>query len=253
MEEAATWWSGPTGLVISARAIITRWRCRRTAGHYFTNQVVLLLAPRSCCGTGNWHLIVLAGEEALFYCQLIWCRRSKMPAMEESPGAIPAPWFAVMTKHGAEDRVARQIHTLLNREVYVPRIEVQVKKSRSLVTAIRPLFPHYLFARLHIPQEWRLITFTRGSLRLLGGWQEPQPVSEAIIEFIRSREKDHDQIIQYYNFKEDDHVFITQGPLREFHGIFERYVDDYGRVRVLLSLLSYQASVVLEASSLEKA
>jgi transcriptional antiterminator RfaH len=176
-----------------------------------------------------------------------------LPPTEHSPESIAAPWFAVMTKHGAEDRVATQIHTQLNREVYVPKIEIKVKRSRSLVTVTRPLFPHYLFARLHIPEEWKLITFTRGSLKVLGGWQQPHPVSEEIIAFIRSQERDNDNVIQYYNFKADDPVYITQGPLRDLHGIFEHYVDGYGRVKVLLSLLNYQASVVLEASSLEKA
>jgi transcriptional antiterminator RfaH len=173
--------------------------------------------------------------------------------MDQSPEDAMIPWYAVMTKPGAEDRVAEQIRTRLERDVYVPHIEIQVKRGRKLTPAIRPLFPHYLFARLHMPQEWRLITFTRGSLRVLGGWQDPQPVAEEIVEIIRSRERDEDRVIQYYNFKTDDRVYVKHGPLRELYGIFERYVDDQGRVKVLLALLNYQASVVLDACYLEKA
>ena len=38
----------------------------------------------------------------------------------------------------------------------------------------------------------------------------------------------------------------------DLYGIFERYVDDRGRVRILLSLIGYQASVEMEAEQLEK-
>ena len=49
-----------------------------------------------------------------------------------------------------------------------------------------------------------------------------------------------------------DRVFVKSGPMKDLYGIFERYVDDKGRVRILLNLIGYQASVELEAEHLSR-
>jgi len=47
-------------------------------------------------------------------------------------------------------------------------------------------------------------------------------------------------------------VRIKTGPLKELLGIFERWVSENERVRVLLSLIGYQPAVEMHYSMLEK-
>ena len=146
--------------------------------------------------------------------------------------------------------MAVQLREQAGLEVYFPRIEVFSRRRSQRVKVVRPLFPNYLFARLLIPEEWKLVTYTRGVARLIGHWNTPSWIDDSVIAAIMGRENEKDRLIHYYHFSPQESVYIRSGPLKDLYGIFERYVDDRGRVRILLSLIGYQASVELEAEQL---
>jgi transcription elongation factor/antiterminator RfaH len=161
-------------------------------------------------------------------------------------------WHIIQSKPHQEERVEAQIRELTEIEVYAPRIEVRAVRGAAKVTVVKPLFPSYLFARLDLPEEWKLITFTRGVTRILGGWEQPRPVDDAVVAAIRERENKKDRLIHYYRFRPREAVVVRAGPLKDLYGIFERYVDEGARVRILLSLVGYQAAVELEAELVAK-
>ncbi len=161
-------------------------------------------------------------------------------------------WYVVQSKPQQADRVAVQLEELLAIEVYNPRIEVRVVRGIHKTTQIKPLFPNYLFARLELPGEWKTITFTRGVARVLGGWEDPRSVDDAVVAAIRTQERRKDRLIAYYRFKPRERVVVRSGPFKDIHGIFERYVDEGERVRILLSLIGYDASVELESEQVAK-
>jgi transcriptional antiterminator RfaH len=161
-------------------------------------------------------------------------------------------WHVVQSKPHQEERVAAQLRELLDIEVYAPRIEVRGVRRGAVVKVVKPLFPNYLFARLDLPEEWKVISFTRGVGRVLGGWREPRPVDDAVIAAIRERERRRDRLISYYRVRPQEAIVVRSGPLKDLYGIFERYVDEGGRVRILLSLIGYQAAVELESEQIAK-
>ena len=161
-------------------------------------------------------------------------------------------WYVIQAKPHQEERVAAQLRELLDLEVYAPRIEVRGVRRGAKVKVVKPLFPNYLFVRLDLPAEWKLISFTRGVGRLLGGWRDPRPVDDAAIAAIREQERRKDRLISYYRFRPDEAVVVRAGPLKDLYGIFERYVDEGGRVRILLALVGYQASVELESEQVTR-
>jgi len=161
-------------------------------------------------------------------------------------------WHVVQSKPQQADRVAAQLEEILGLEVYNPKIEVRTVRGTRKLAQVRPLFPNYLFARLDLPGEWKLITFTRGVARILGGWENPRPVEDAVIAAIREQERRKDRLIAYYRFKPREVVVVRSGPLKDVHGIFDRYVDDGGRVRILLSLVGFAAAVEMESEQLSK-
>lgn len=173
--------------------------------------------------------------------------------MRDDNGSPPRRWHVVKCKPHQEERVLDQLEKMARIECYYPRIEVHAVRRGRREKVVRALFPGYIFARLFIPDEWKMVTYTRGVARIVGSWQEPSFVDDAVIAIIRRRESEKDRLINYYHFITDEKVYVRSGPLKDFYGIFERYVDDQGRVRILLSLIGYQASVELEAEQLGKA
>jgi transcription antitermination factor NusG len=55
-----------------------------------------------------------------------------------------------------------------------------------------------------------------------------------------------------HHFEPNDVVRIKTGPLKDLLGIFERWVSDNDRVRVLLNLIGYQPAVEMHYSMIEK-
>jgi transcription antitermination factor NusG len=161
-------------------------------------------------------------------------------------------WHVIQSKPHQEERVAAQLEEQTDIEVYSPRIEVVSLRKGGKVKVVKPLFPSYVFVRMIMPDEWKLVTYTRGVARLIGGWQEESWIDDVVMDAIKARENEKDRLINYYHFQPRESVVIRSGPLKDLYGIFERYVDDRGRVRILLSLIGYQASVELEAEELER-
>jgi transcription antitermination factor NusG len=161
-------------------------------------------------------------------------------------------WYVIQSKPHNEERVAVQLAEQAGLEVYFPRIEVFSPRREGRVKVVKPLFPSYLFARLLMPDDWKLVTYTRGVARMLGDWRGASWIDDAVMDAIRRREDERDRLIHYYHFEPSENVVVKSGPLKDLYGIFERYVDDRGRVRILLSLIGYQASVEMEAEQLEK-
>jgi len=161
-------------------------------------------------------------------------------------------WQVIQSKPHHEERVAVQLKEQAGLDVYFPKIEVFSPRKGQRVKVVKPLFPSYLFARLLMPDEWKLVTYTRGVARMLGSWKETSWIDDAVMDAIRARENEKDRLIHYYHFKPSESVVVKSGPLKDLYGIFERYVDDRGRVRILLSLIGYQASVEMEAEHLGK-
>lgn len=162
-------------------------------------------------------------------------------------------WYVVQSKPHQEERAVAQLRDRAGFEVYAPRVEVRALRGGAAAKVVRPLFPRYLFARLDLPAEWKLVTFTPGVARVLGGWEDPRPLDDTVIAAIRERERRRDRLIAYYRFRPQEAVVVRSGPFRELYGIFERYVGEGERVRILLSLVGYQASVEMESEQLAKA
>ena len=88
-------------------------------------------------------------------------------------------------------------------------------------------------------------------VKILPVSSRPQPVDNEIVKgFMELARKDG--VIRKNSLKPKDKVRIVKGPFKDMLGIFEHWTSDQGRVRVLLSLINYQASVELHHSLVEK-
>jgi len=77
-------------------------------------------------------------------------------------------------------------------------------------------------------------------------------VADEVVKLIKDRTDENTVVKRVCNFQANDVIRVTSGPLRDLLGVFERWVSDGERVRVLLNLIGYQPAVELHHSMLEK-
>jgi transcriptional antiterminator RfaH len=117
----------------------------------------------------------------------------------------------------------------------------------------QPLFPRYIFAKFNARKQLAKISFARGVHDVVSFGGEPTPVEEDVIQIISARIDENGFVKLGDDLKPGDKVVIKAGPLRDFHGVFERELNDNERISVLLTTISYPGRVVVTRDLLERA
>jgi len=160
-------------------------------------------------------------------------------------------WYVIQTKPKKETEATSYL-SMKGLEVFNPLMETFHSKNGKIDKALKSLFPNYIFARFDLNQNYSLVRWARGVNNVLGFGGYPIPVSNNIIDLIRQRTDENGIVRKTCHFEHNDLIRIKSGPLKELFGIFDRWVSDGERVRVLLNLLGYQPSVELHHSLLER-
>ena len=156
--------------------------------------------------------------------------------------SISRDWYVVYSNPHKEQQ-ARFHLGLKGVEAFFPRLSLpaisEVKKR------IVPLFPNYIFVRVHMASESHLIIWTPGVKKIVSFGDEPIPLPLDVVNFLQAQ-ADADGVIQAHSkLEQGQHVEISGGPFDGLMGIIESPPDNKGRVNVLLQLLSRQISVKL--------
>jgi transcriptional antiterminator RfaH len=160
-------------------------------------------------------------------------------------------WFVIQTKPKKEQAAARFLEQG-SIEVFFPKMEavsIVYGKSRKVV---KSLFPNYIFARFDPFVSFRLVNWSRGVSRVVGFENGPAPIDDEAIEIIKRRVDKNCVAQKALHLKAKDPVRVRSGLFKDLVGIFERWVSDEGRVRILLNLLNYNAKAELHYSQVEK-
>ena len=161
-------------------------------------------------------------------------------------------WFVIQTKPKKEEE-AKSYLTTRGVEIFCPLMENFLVKNGSLNKELKPLFPGYMFGKFDLEKDYALVRWGKGVKKVLGlGGNYPTPVSEEVVEIIRRRLDTHGIVRKSYHFEANDRVRVKSGPMKDLLGIFERWVSDSERVRVLLNLIGYQPAVEMHYSMIEK-
>ena len=154
-------------------------------------------------------------------------------------------WHAVHTRSRHEKMVSR---LLGERDVehFLPLVRVLSQWADRKKWIERPLFPGYLFVRVH-EEEVAVVRGTRGIARLLGpGPYEPSILADDEIENVRRLVSSDVQVDPYPYLKPGRLVRITRGPLRGVEGMLLRR---NGRHLLLISVPVIGQSAVAEVAA----
>lgn len=160
-------------------------------------------------------------------------------------------WYVVQTNPREEERA---LHYLDEKhvETFFPRIQVVRYRDVKVRKVVKAMFPSYLFAHFQCPEEVPYVRWTRGVKRILGPEDEPLPVADEVVSLIRDQMDARGVVQVGRRLKPKDRVRIRSGPFKDLLGIFERVIDDEGRIEILLNLVGYQARVQLHESLVER-
>ena len=159
-------------------------------------------------------------------------------------------WYVIYTKQGKEGDVKIYL-TMKGLEIFNPLMKAFSSGRRSPVD-LKPLFPNYIFGRFDLNESYPLVRWAHGVRKVLGFGGYPAPVSDEAIEIIKQRIDEKGVARIQRRFETNQLVRIRSGSLKDLIGIFEGYVSDSDRVRILLNLIGYQPAVELHDSMIEK-
>jgi transcriptional antiterminator RfaH len=158
-------------------------------------------------------------------------------------------WFAVHTQSHLEKRAVFNLE-MQGFTAFLPRRLKTTKHARQYRTVAAPLFPGYLFVELDLNRDrWRAINGTAGIRSLVMTGNVPAAVPQGIVERLIAMQ-DRSGMISFAS-----HLTIGQGvrllarPFADMIGQLE-WLDDTGRVGVLLEMLGSQVRVRARAEVL---
>jgi len=160
-------------------------------------------------------------------------------------------WYVIQTKPKKEEEAKCYLSTK-RVEIFNPLIEAFLLKDGRMKRELKPFFPGYIFGRFDIERNYPLVRWAKGVKKVLGFGGYPTPISDEVVEIIRERTDIQGIVRLKSHFQANDVVRIKTGPLKDLLGIFERWVSDTERVRILLNLMGYQPAVEIHYSMVEK-
>ncbi len=174
--------------------------------------------------------------------------------MIERPGTpveLTRNWYVIQTKPKKELE-AKSYLSVKGVEIFSPTMEVVTARGSKMVREQQALFPGYLFGRFNLLEDFNLVRWGRGVKKIVSFGAQPVPVADEVIEVIRNRARGGECVKKACSFEHNDLVRVRSGPMKDLLGIFERWVSDSERVRVLLNLVGYRPTVEMHYSLLEK-
>ena len=159
-------------------------------------------------------------------------------------------WYVIQTKPKKEEEATSYLSTK-RVEIFSPLLETFTIRSARVTKETKPLFPGYIFGKFDLEQNYPLVRWGKGVKCILGFGGYPTPISEEVVEIIRERTDAQGVVRVKQNFNPNEVVRIKTGPLKDLLGIFERWVSNTDRVRILLNLIGYQPTIELHYSMIE--
>lgn len=169
--------------------------------------------------------------------------------------AEQAMWYVVHTYSGYENKVAKDLETLMENnhledqicEVKVPVEMVPEIKNGKEKLVEHKLFPGYVLVKMIMTDEtWYWVRNTRGVTGFVGASSKPLPLSEE-----EAAKLGMDKTTRSVDYQVGDTVEIADGPLKDYIGTVESIDLDAGKVQVTVSMFGRETPAELELNQVK--
>jgi transcriptional antiterminator RfaH len=161
-----------------------------------------------------------------------------------------ASWFLAQLKPNcakiADKNLKRQ-----GFQTFLPMEKETRQRNGKFVTAMRPLFPGYIFVAFDVAGGfWRTVNSTYGITRLVSFGKEPTAVPPDLVSQLMLRCDAMGKLLPPKPLKPGDHVTLTKGPFASLVAEVEKIAPDQ-RVWVLMEIMGGQTRVAVGADQLQ--
>ena len=163
--------------------------------------------------------------------------------MKETAGS---DWFIVSCKPKQEFDAERNLRTL-DIGVYLPVYNRRIKKNKTKVDRVAPLFSGYLFARFDIHEFYQKVKYTKGVKTILGYNEYLWTIADEKIRDIQSRENNGLVVLRKReeSFSKGDKILIDEGDFEGWEGIFQEELPDRERAIIMLTNVKFSSKLIL--------
>lgn len=152
-----------------------------------------------------------------------------------------AYWYLVQCKA----REAFRAHEHLTNqqfECFLPTHSVKRTRRQTTRWVTEPLFPHYLFIRLHDTSNWGVIRSTRGVAKVVGFNGRPCPVAAPLVAALQHQcaIRNGEQPPPLY--QPGEKVLLTEGCFKDLEAVVQATKSEE-RVVLLLTLLNREQTI----------
>jgi transcriptional antiterminator RfaH len=155
-------------------------------------------------------------------------------------------WFLAQMKPNC----ATNAKTNLQRQgfkTFLPLEEETRQRGGKFITAMRPLFPGYIFVAFNVASGlWRAVNSTTGITRLVSFGKEPTVVPLDLVSQLMLRCDAQGKVLPPKLLKPGDQVALGTGPFANFVAEIEKIAPDR-RVWVLMDIMGAQTRVAVRA------
>lgn len=169
-------------------------------------------------------------------------------------------WFVVHTYTGYEDQVAdslkQRIESLAMKDkifnVIVPmEKQIEIKNGKRKIVE-KKIFPGYVMVDMLMTDDaWYVVRNTPNVTGFIGLGVRPTPMMPEEVERIKKRMGVEEPKYKI-EFKVNDLVRITDGPLKGFEAKVTEIDDDKGKIKVLMSMFGRETPVTLDFLQVKK-
>ncbi len=160
-------------------------------------------------------------------------------------------WYVIQTKPKKEEEAEIHLSTK-GLKIFHPHIETFAVRKGRMNKELKPLFPGYIFGNFDLERNYAQVRWARGVRKILGMGVYPTPISEEVIQIIKEKADSQGILRVKHHFQPHDVIRIKAGVMKDFLGVFERWLPDHERVRILLRLIGYEPAVEIHCSMIEK-
>jgi len=164
----------------------------------------------------------------------------------------PPRWHVLWTRSRSEQMVHDQLSDRGFR-LFLPTLEVWVRRNRTRRRATVPMFPGYLFLNHAMDKASYIeVVKVRGLVRVLGdGWDSLAVVPDAEVASIQRIHRAGVPAVAHPYLRVGERVRISDGLLAGVEGILVRCRPEKGLVVVSVHLLQRSVGVEVDCASVE--
>ncbi len=184
----------------------------------------------------------------------------KKVAMPNEEQREAAPWYAIHTYSGYEEKVAEAIaqrtasldmaHKIF--DVIVPKEkQIEIRNGKRRVVEKR-IFQGYVLVQMILDDgSWYVVRNTPNVTGFVGSGNDPTPVSDEEIRQIKKRMGVEEPKYKF-DYTLGEVVNITDGPFKGFEGAINEIDEQKGKIKVLVNIFGRETPVELDSLQVKK-